>query len=87
MQYRLSRSINSSRAIALSFGLVLVTGCAGDMAKKDKNMAHVHIGHVMTGWKDTPGKAGLLPTAIAEAKVAAIHAGFAANKSGDLKWM
>ncbi|MCH7935955.1 MAG: hypothetical protein IH994_02545 [Proteobacteria bacterium] len=92
MQPMLSRSVNFSRAIALSLGLVLVTGCAGEMAKKDKGMAkmskaHVHIGHVMTGWKDTPEKAGLLPTAIAEAKVAAQHAGFAANKPGDLKWM
>lgn len=81
-----------SRAIALSLGLVLVTGCAADMAQKDKgmakkNMAHIHIGHVMTGWKDTPEKRGLLPTAIAEAKVAVQHAGFAASKPAILGWM
>ncbi len=92
MQYMLSKHMNYPRAFALSIGLVLVTGCADNMAMKDKgmaakNMAHVHIGHVMTGWKDTPKKWGLLPTAIAEAEVAVKHAGFAAKKSGDIKWM
>ncbi len=85
MQYIPIKRMSFSRVIAMSLGLVLVTGCAGDMAAK--NAAHAHIGHVMTGWKDTPKKAGLLPTAIAEAKVAAQHAGFAANKSDNLKWM
>ena len=92
MQYMLGRRLNYSRAVALSLGLVLVTGCADKMAMKDKgmaakNMAHVHIGHVMTGWKDTPEKRGFLPTAIAEAKVAAQHAGFAADKTTNLAWM
>ena len=79
--------MNYTRAIALTFGLVFVTGCAGGMAMKDDGMAHVHIGHVLTGWKDTPDTMGLLPTAIAEAKVAAQHAGFAASKPDDLAWM
>ena len=92
MQYMLCRSLNYSRVIGLSLGLVLVTGCADYMSVKgkgtaDMNQSHVHIGHVMTGWKDTPEKWGLLPTAIAEAKVAAQHAGFAASKSADLAWM
>ena len=91
MQYMRSRSLIYSRVIALSLGLVLVTGCAYMSVKGesmgDMNEAHVHIGHVMTGWKDTPEKRGLLPTAIAEAKVAAKHAGFAASKQADLAWM
>ncbi len=92
MQYMLSRSSNYSRVIAVSLGLVLVTGCADYMSVKgkgmaDQNEAHVHIGHVMTGWNDTPEKRGLLPTAIAEAKVAAKHGGLAANKPADLAWM
>src|SRR6266550_4647306 len=33
-----------------------------------------HIDHVMTGWKDTPGGIGLLPAAIADAKIAEEHA-------------
>jgi len=38
--------------------------------------SHNHIGHVMTMWKDTPGTQGFLPVAIADAKVAAAHAGY-----------
>ncbi|HEV3216362.1 MAG TPA: hypothetical protein VGZ27_11605 [Vicinamibacterales bacterium] len=34
------------------------------------NQAHVHIGHVMTTFNDTPGKVGLLPAAIADAEIA-----------------
>ncbi len=92
MQSMLRKHMNYPRAFAVTFGLVFVAGCADDMAMMDKemadpSMAHVHIGHVMTGWKDTPEKGGLLPTAIAEAKVAAQHAGFAASKPADLAWM
>ncbi len=87
MHSKLGRRMNYTRAIALTFGLVIVTGCAGDMAMKDDGMSHVHIGHVMTGWKDTPDSMGLLPTAIAEANVAAQHAGFAVSKPADLAWM
>ncbi len=92
MQAMFGRRMNYPRALALSLGLVLVTGCADNMAMKDKgmadkNMAHVHIGHVLTGWNDTPEQMGLLPTAIAEANVAAQHAGFAVSKPADLAWM
>jgi len=41
--------------------------------------AHLHIGHVMTNWRDTPGSRGLLPVAIDEARVASLHAGLAAK--------
>ncbi len=81
------KHMNVSRAFAVTFGLVFVTGCSGDMAMEDDGMAHVHIGHVMTGWKDTPDNMGLLPTANAEAKIAAQHAGFALSKPDDLAWM
>ena len=32
--------------------------------------AHLHLGHVMTNWRDTPGTRGFLPVAIDEARVA-----------------
>lgn len=51
------------------------------------SMAHAHMGHVTSGWKDTPGGKGLLPTAIAEAEVAVQHAGFAAKQPDNLAWM
>lgn len=68
----------------------LVVGCASNAemsSAKTKNMSHVHIGHVMTGWKDTPNKAGFLPTARAEAEITIKHAGLAAQKLTDLDWM
>ena len=39
----------------------------------------VHIGHVMNGFTDTPKGLGLLPTAMEEARIAAVHAGLAAR--------
>ena len=41
--------------------------------------AHLHIGHVMTNWRDTPGTRGFLPVAVDESRVAALHAGLAAK--------
>ncbi len=40
------------------------------------NASHNHIGHVMTMWKETPNTQGFLPVAVADAKVAATHAGY-----------
>lgn len=60
---------------------------AGKGGGMGKNMSHVHIGHVMTGWGDTPGGGGLLPAAIAEANIAIQHAGFASKQPGNLSWM
>lgn len=48
------------------------------------NDAHVHIGHVATGWMDTPDNAGLLTTAESEAGVALQHAGLALSKPSNL---
>ena len=74
--------------------LAVVGGCAtgGDKMMADKKMmagkqARAHIGHVMTGWKDTPGGKGLLVTAEAEAKIALQHANFAVSKPDNIKWM
>jgi hypothetical protein len=68
---------------------LLVIGCAADRMTPagDANMAHAHMGHVLTGWQDTPDQAGLLPTAVAEADVAVQHAGFAASRPDDLDYM
>ena len=87
--------------IVAVLGTALLAGCAQDkmamkqdkMAMKQdkmamkKNMAHAHIGHVMTKWSDTPNQWGFLPTAVKEADIAAQHAGFAASKPGDLQYM
>ena len=49
------------------------------VTKVEAIAAHLHIGHVMTNWRDTPGTRGFLPVAIDEARVAALHAGLAAK--------
>jgi hypothetical protein len=49
--------------------------------------AGVHIGHVVNGFSDTPNGRGLLPTAIAEARVAIQHAGLAAKNPTSLDAM
>lgn len=46
--------------------------------------SHLHIGHVMTSWRDTPQTVGLLPVAVNDGRVAAEHARLAAGVSGDL---
>ena len=46
-----------------------------------------HIGHLTTGFQGTPDGEGLLPTALAEARVAAQHAALAARDPADLDAM
>jgi hypothetical protein len=48
------------------------------VAKVEAIPAHLHLGHVMTNWRDTPGGRGFLPVALDEARVAVLHAGLAA---------
>jgi hypothetical protein len=43
--------------------------------------AHLHIGHVVTNWRDTPGGRGFLPVAADEARVAVLHARLAAKST------
>ena len=78
--------------VAIAWSAALLAGCT-TMYKGTEGMmmagdeARAHIGHVMTGWKDTPDGKGLLPVAIKEAEIALKHAEFAAKKPDDLKWM
>jgi hypothetical protein len=45
---------------------------------------HLHIGHVMTNWRDTPGGVGFLIAALTDARVAAVHARLAGMDPGSL---
>ncbi len=80
------------RYVAIACCAALLAGCttmdekSGDMMMAG-DQARAHIGHVMSGWNDTPDGKGLLPVAIAEAEIALKHAQFAAGKPDDLKWM
>jgi hypothetical protein len=62
-------------------------GDAVFVTKVEAIPAHLHIGHVMTNWRDTPGTRGFLPVAIDEARVAVLHARLAAKSTrlGDLQ--
>jgi hypothetical protein len=51
------------------------------VSKVEAIPAHLHIGHVMTNWRDTPGSRGFLPVAVDEARVAVLHAGLAAKSA------
>ena len=66
------------RAVAVSLvgAAISVAGVSGQA-----NMVQTHIGHVMDAFNGTPMNMGLLPTAMAEARVAAQHAGLAAQST------
>ena len=72
--------------LALSLVAIGLAG-GGAIVRAQANMAHTHIGHVMDQWRDTPDQQGFLPTAIAEAEIAARHAGLAAQSAGNLDRM
>lgn len=48
---------------------------------------HLHIGHVMSNWRDTPGGVGFLIAALIDAKVAASHAKLAGRNPDNLDEM
>jgi hypothetical protein len=78
--------------MAMAIGAAALLAACADGAQRMASepatpMAHVPLGHVLTSWQDTPDQMGLLPTAQAEAEVAAEHAGFAASRPDDLDWM
>ncbi len=62
----------------------LMLWAGGTVAGQQGDMPHTHIEHVMNRWSDTPDQRGLLPTAMAEAKIAAQHAALAAKSSDNL---
>ncbi len=71
-------------AATLAFIGVLFGGTA---STAQGSASHTHIGHVMDGFGDTPDGQGLLPTALAEAKIAAQHAALAAEDPNNLRAM
>ena len=85
------RTILALTGLALGGAVLACTPTMVDDMSADKSAdmgaAHTHIGHVLSGWKDTPENKGFLPTAIAEAMVADKHAGLAVEKLYDLKYM
>lgn len=60
---------------------------SGGVAAGQQDMVKTHIGHVTTAFQGTPNGQGLLPTALAEAKIAAQHAALAMKSEGNLDGM
>ncbi|HYR85477.1 MAG TPA: hypothetical protein VE422_15425 [Terriglobia bacterium] len=71
--------------------LVRITGELKDgeivATKIEAIPAHLHLGHVMTNWTDTPASVGFLIAAVSEGRVAASHADLAAKTPDDLDAM
>jgi len=67
---------------------VRVTGVLTDkgivVSRIEPPLVHAHIGHVMIGWRDTPGSVGLLTVALSDARVGDAHALLAAKATSNL---
>jgi len=67
---------------------VRVTGVLTDkgivVSRIEPPLVHAHIGHVMIGWRDTPGGVGLLTVALSDARVGDAHALLAAKATANL---
>jgi hypothetical protein len=64
--------------MAIAIGAEALLAACADGAQRmasepATNMAHAHMGHVLASWQEAPDQMGLLPTAQAEAEVAAQH--------------
>jgi hypothetical protein len=68
-------------------GQAPAAAAAGPQVAVPAGIVGTHIGHVVNSFPDTPDKAGLLPTAMAEAKIAQQHAALAAKNTGSLDAM
>ena len=75
------------RTIAfVTFGAILLGGSlsSSGIVLGQANPVQTHIGHVMESFQAAPNQQGLLPTALAEAKIAMTHAGLALKNPDNL---
>lgn len=76
------------RTIAfVAFGSILLGGSfssSGIVRGQQANPVQTHIGHVTDKFEAAPNQQGLLPTALAEAKIAMQHAGLALKNPDNL---
>jgi len=74
----------SSAVVGLLVGLGL---SAGHAAAQEPTPAQIHMGHVLEKFVNVPGDRGLLPVAVADARVAAQHATLGAQDPNNLQAM
>jgi len=75
------------RTIAfVTLGAILLRGSLlnSGIAQGQDNPVLTHIGHVLDSFQAAPNQQGLLPTALAEAKIAMTHAGLALKNPDNL---
>ena len=70
------------RTLALCLSLTALSGCGTVVKKEAPTISHIHIGHALTGWIDTPNKVGLLVTAEQEATIASANAELLVEAAG-----
>lgn len=70
----------------VTFGAILLAGTLSSSAivHGQANPVLTHIGHVLDSFQAAPNQQGLLPTALAEAKIAMQHAGLAVKNPDNL---
>ena len=83
MRYTVRKMTNVLFVLALPAAVVW----SGGVVAGQQDMVKTHIGHVTMAFNGTPNGQGLLPTAVAEAKIAAQHAALALKSEGNLDAM
>ena len=79
--------MSKNALLTLVVVVMVAAGAPAGPTAEQSGAGHNHIGHVADAWNDTPEGQGLLPTALAEARIAAQHAGLAARDPSDLAAM
>lgn len=80
-----SGGVRMSHLTAALVAVGVLAGVTGSRAQPAG--VALHVGHILDAFKGTPGDQGLLPTAVAEAKIAQQHAALAAKAPDNLEAM
>jgi hypothetical protein len=80
-------NVLSSKAIAAATVLTLTASLGSAQSVESSPEARAHIEHALQAFPATPDGSGLIDTAVADARVALLHAGLAASDLGDLNNM
>lgn len=72
------------RMLHLSVLIVILSGLTACVTTQTPKISHVHVGHAMTAWQDTPKQQGLFVIAEQEAIIAFEHAQYAVASAADL---
>jgi len=76
--------LTTKRINSLALLIFVLMGMTACVTTQTPKMSHVHVGHAMTAWPDTPDERGLFITAEEEAIIAFEHAQYAVENAHDL---